>query len=198
MSKQLLCSHGETGKCVHENHNAFLDHRHEELDPRIRVRSGEVADAGEVREDAVEQTHRDEGKCCSHSEVNAFLAARRVAQVGSGDDGHAEEEDVDDDEYGDPDLSVCLAGGMLRDVAGSFVSTADDTQDQRDHGGQLRDLDDAAASGDGGGALGDDVSDATLGYEARHRGVAVGILAGGDGFGDFIGTVIEMSEDCQH
>ena len=78
---------------------------------------------------------------------------------------------------------------MLGDVAGRFVGASDDAKDKSDHGGELRDLDDAAASGDGGCALGDDVSDAALGYEAGHCGVAVGVLVGGNGFGDFVGSV---------
>ena len=107
---QLLRSHGETGKRVHENHNAFLNDRHEELDPRIWIRNGEVADAREVRKDAVEQTHSDEREGRNHGEVDAFLATRRVPEVGTGDDRQAEEEDVDDDEYGDADFGVRLAG----------------------------------------------------------------------------------------
>ena len=81
---------------IHRGHDHLLDNRHAKLRRRIAIEERESAVIHEIRQDAVEDAHEDEGQRQQHAEEDPSLAAgdrREGGECQKGENSHQREHD---------------------------------------------------------------------------------------------------------
>lgn len=151
----------QPSQSIQTNHPELLHNRHKKLHQRLPTRQREVLIMRERRKNTPQHPNRDQRQRTQHSKIDVLIASLRVADVFHGDDDKRAQEQVDEQEDDDADLGVFLAGLDLGGAGVCFVDSAHYTQDQSDHGWQLRNLNNATSSRVGCCPLGDQTCDST-------------------------------------